>query len=93
MSDAAVNAALRRMGYNTQTEITGHGFRAMTRTILHQEISIALEIIEHQLAYRVQDNLGAAYNHKIYKRASNVDTAIGRLFRFDKIRWWLRSIV
>ena len=38
MSDAAVNAALRRLGYNTRTEITGHGFRAMARTILHQEL-------------------------------------------------------
>jgi hypothetical protein len=29
MSEAAINAALRRMGYDTKTEITGHGFRAM----------------------------------------------------------------
>ena len=36
MSNAAVNAALRRMGYDTKTEITGHGFRAMARTILHE---------------------------------------------------------
>ena len=62
MSDAAINAALRRMGYDTKTEITGHGFRAMARTILHQEIGIAPEIIEHQLAHRVPDALGAAYN-------------------------------
>lgn len=62
MSDAAVNAALRRMGYDTRTEITGHGFRAMARTILHQEIGIAPEIIEHQLAHRVPDALGTAYN-------------------------------
>ncbi|MDW7618955.1 MAG: integrase arm-type DNA-binding domain-containing protein [Nitrosomonadaceae bacterium] len=62
MSDAAVNAALRRMGYNTRTEITGHGFRAMARTILHQEIGIAPEIIEHQLAHPVSDSLGTAYN-------------------------------
>ena len=62
MSDAAVNATLRRMGYDTQKEMTGHGFRAMARTILHQEIGIAPEIIEHQLAHRVSDTLGAAYN-------------------------------
>ena len=62
MSDAAVNAALRRMGYNTKTEITGHGFRAMARTILHQELGIAPEVIEHQLAHRVPDSLGTAYN-------------------------------
>ncbi len=62
MSDAAVNAALRRMGYDTRTEVTGHGFRAMARTILHQELGIAPEIIEHQLAHRVPDALGKAYN-------------------------------
>lgn len=62
MSGAAVNAALRRMGYDTKTEITGHGFRAMARTILHQEIGIAPEVIEHQLAHRVPDALGTAYN-------------------------------
>ena len=62
MSDAAVNAALRRMGYDTKTEITGHGFRAMARTILHQELGAKPEVIEHQLAHRVPDALGTAYN-------------------------------
>lgn len=62
MSEAAVNAALRRMGYDTKTEITGHGFRAMARTILHQELGAAPEVIEHQLAHRVPDALGTAYN-------------------------------
>jgi integrase len=62
MSDAALNAALRRMGYDTRTEITVHGFRAMARTILHQELGFAPELIEHQLAHRVPDALGAAYN-------------------------------
>lgn len=62
LSDAAINAALRRMGYDTKTEITGHGFRAMARTILHQDLHVAPEIIEHQLAHRVPDALGTAYN-------------------------------
>ena len=62
MSEAAVNAALRRMGYDTKTEITGHGFRAMARTILHEELGIKPEVIEHQLAHRVPDALGTAYN-------------------------------
>jgi integrase len=62
MSEAAVNAALRRMGYNTKTEITGHGFRAMARTILHEELHFKPEVIEHQLAHKVPDALGAAYN-------------------------------
>jgi integrase len=62
LSDAAINAALRRMGFDTRTEITGHGFRAMARTILHQELDVAPEVIEHQLAHRVPDALGTAYN-------------------------------
>ena len=62
MSEAAVNAALRRMGYDTKTEITGHGFRAMARTILHEVRGIPPEVIEHQLAHKVPDTLGSAYN-------------------------------
>lgn len=62
MSDAAVNASLRRMGYDTKTEITGHGFRAMARTILHEELNQKPEVIEHQLAHQVPDALGSAYN-------------------------------
>jgi len=62
MSEAAINAALRRMGYDTKTEITGHGFRAMARTILHERLNIDPHIIEHQLAHTVPDALGAAYN-------------------------------
>ena len=62
MSEAAVNAALRRMGYDTKTEITGHSFRAMARTILHQHLGFPPEVIEHQLAHRVPDALGTAYN-------------------------------
>ncbi|MDO9050985.1 MAG: tyrosine-type recombinase/integrase [Methylotenera sp.] len=62
MSEAAVNAALKRMGYDTKNEITGHGFRAMARTILHERLNIDPHIIEHQLAHAVPDNLGGAYN-------------------------------
>lgn len=62
MSEAAINAALRRMGYDTKTEITGHGFRAMARTILHEELHQKPEVIEHQLAHKVPDALGTAYN-------------------------------
>lgn len=62
MSEAAINAALKRMGYNTQSEITGHGFKAMARTILHERLNIDPHIIEHQLAHKVPDALGAAYN-------------------------------
>lgn len=62
MSDMAMNAALRRMGIDTKTEITGHGFRAMARTILDEELAFRPELIEHQLAHCVRDPLGRAYN-------------------------------
>jgi integrase len=62
MSESAINAALKRMGYDTKTQITGHGFRAMARTILHEHLNIDPHIIEHQLAHKVPDALGAAYN-------------------------------
>jgi integrase len=62
MSDAALNAALKRMGYDTQADITAHGFRAMARTLLHERLNIDPYIIEHQLAHKVPDALGAAYN-------------------------------
>lgn len=62
MSEAAINASLKRMGYDTKTEITGHGFRAMARTILHERLGMDPHVIEHQLAHKVPDALGAAYN-------------------------------
>ena len=62
MSGAAINAALQRLDFDTKTEITGHGFRAMARTILHERLRFPAEVIEHQLAHRVPDSLGSAYN-------------------------------
>ena len=62
MSEATINAALRRMGFDTQSEITGHGVRAMARTILAEHLHFKPEVIEHQLAHRVADPLGGAYN-------------------------------
>lgn len=61
MSENTVNAALRRMGY-TKDVMTGHGFRAMARTILDEVLLQRPELIEHQLAHAVRDPLGRAYN-------------------------------
>ncbi len=61
MSDNAVNAALRRMGYEVGT-VTGHGFRATARTILDEILGFRPDIIEHQLAHSVKDPNGRAYN-------------------------------
>jgi integrase len=62
MSPSAINAVLKRMGYDTQKDITAHGFGAMARTKLHERLNIDPYIIEHQLAHKVPDALGAAFN-------------------------------
>jgi len=49
------------MGY-TSDEMTGHGFRAMARTILDEVLRVRPDFIEHQLAHAVRDPNGRAYN-------------------------------
>jgi integrase len=61
MSDNAILAALRRMGYE-KSEMSGHGFRAMARTILDEVLHVRPDYIEHQLAHAVRDPNGRAYN-------------------------------
>jgi integrase len=61
MSDNAVLAALRRMGI-AKEEMSGHGFRAMARTILDEVLNYRVDWIEHQLAHAVRDVNGRAYN-------------------------------
>jgi integrase len=61
MSDNAVLAALRRMGFPKE-EMTGHGFRAMARTVLDETLHFRPDYIEHQLAHSVRDPNGRAYN-------------------------------
>lgn len=61
MSNNAVLSALRRMGYATD-EMSGHGFRAMARTVLDEVLHFRPDYIEHQLAHAVKDPNGRAYN-------------------------------
>ena len=61
MSDNAILAALRRMGFG-KDEMSGHGFRAMARTILDEILHVRPDYIEHQLAHAVRDPNGRAYN-------------------------------
>ena len=61
MSDNALVAALRRMGFE-KGETTAHGFRATARTLLDEVLQVRPELIEHQLAHAVKDPLGRAYN-------------------------------
>jgi len=61
MSNNAILSALRRMEID-KSEMSGHGFRAMARTIMDEVLGIRPDIIEHQLAHTVKDPLGRAYN-------------------------------
>lgn len=61
MSENTVNAALRRMGYE-KNEMTGHGFRSMASTLLHEQ-GWPHEAIERQLAHSERNKVSAAYNY------------------------------
>ena len=61
MSDNAILVAMRTMGIGKDV-MTGHGFRAMARTILDEVLGFRPDFIEHQLAHRVRDPNGRAYN-------------------------------
>lgn len=61
MSDNAILAAMRRLGIG-KDEMSGHGFRAMARTILDEVLGFRPDLIEHQLAHAVRDPNGRAYN-------------------------------
>jgi integrase len=55
MGDNAILSAFRNMGIS-KDEMTGHGFRAMARTILDEVLGERVELIEHQLAHAVKDH-------------------------------------
>lgn len=61
MCDNAILAAMRRMGIDKDV-MSGHGFRAMARTILDEVLGVRPDLIEHQLAHAVRDPNGRAYN-------------------------------
>jgi integrase len=66
LSDNAITAALRRIGY-TGEQMSWHGFRAMASTLLN-ELGFPPDIIELQLAHQERNEVRAAYN-----RAQRVD--------------------
>jgi integrase len=61
MSENTVNMALRRMGYE-KSDMTGHGFRSMASTILHEQGWLH-DAIERQLAHSDKNKVSAAYNY------------------------------
>jgi integrase len=60
MSEVALTAALRRMGYSGD-EMTWHGFRTVASTCLN-ELGFHPDLIELQLAHQERNKVRAAYN-------------------------------
>jgi integrase len=63
MSNNTMLFALYRMGYRSR--MTGHGFRGVASTILHEQ-GWPHEHIEAQLAHEERDDTSAAYNYALY---------------------------
>lgn len=63
MSNNTILYALYRMGYHSR--MTGHGFRGIASTILHER-GYNHEHIELQLAHAKRDQVSASYNHALY---------------------------
>ncbi|NOS97369.1 MAG: integrase arm-type DNA-binding domain-containing protein [Methylotenera sp.] len=63
MSNNTILKALGRMGYKGKQ--TGHGFRGVASTILHEQ-GFDHQHIELQLAHKQRNAVAAAYNHALY---------------------------
>lgn len=63
MSENTVNAALRRMGYDTKSEVCGHGFRAMACSALTESKLWSKDAVERQMSHQERDNVRGAYTH------------------------------
>ena len=63
MSNNTILKALERMGYKGRQ--TGHGFRGIASTILH-ELGYDNQHIEMQLAHTQRNKVAGAYNHALY---------------------------
>lgn len=67
LSDNGLRTALRTMGYGNE-DFVPHGFRAMARTLLDEQLEFNVTWIEQQLAHVVKDANGRAYNRTKHLR-------------------------
>lgn len=63
MSENTVNSVLCAMGYDTKTEVCGHGFRTMVRGSMGESGLWSDDAIELQLSHSERNNVRAAYIH------------------------------
>ncbi len=79
MSNNTILKALQRMGYKGR--MTGHGFRGLASTILHEQ-GFDHAHIELQLAHQERNAVSAAYNHATYIKQ-----------RAKMMQWWANYVV
>lgn len=78
MSENTTNRALRLMGYDTKTDVCGHGFRAMACSALVESELWSRDAIERQMSHQERNSVRAAYIH----RAEHLDA------RKAMMQWW-----
>lgn len=78
MSENTVNKSLRVMGYDTQVEVCGHGFRTMACSSLIESGLWSRDAVERQMSHMERNAVRAAYIHK----AEHLDE------RRLMLQWW-----
>ncbi|WP_337237315.1 tyrosine-type recombinase/integrase [Proteus faecis] len=78
MSENTVNKSLRVMGYDTQVDICGHGFRTMACSSLIESGLWSRDAVERQMSHQERNSVRAAYIHK----AEHLDE------RRLMLQWW-----
>ncbi|HIE5329756.1 TPA: tyrosine-type recombinase/integrase [Proteus mirabilis] len=78
MSENTVNNALRVMGYDTKTEVCGHGFRTMACSSLIESRLWSKDAVERQMSHQERNSVRAAYIHK----AEHIEE------RRLMVQWW-----
>ncbi|RLM08917.1 integrase [Gibbsiella quercinecans] len=78
MCENTVNKALRLMGYNTKTDVCGHGFRAMACSALMESGQWSQDAVERQMSHQERNSVRAAYIHK----AAHLEA------RKAMMQWW-----
>lgn len=64
LSENTINQALRRMGYDTKTEVCGHGFRAMACGALVESGLWQEDAVERQMSHQERNDVRQAYTHQ-----------------------------
>lgn len=67
MSENTINKALLTNGYDTKTEVCGHGFRAMACSALNETGLWSQDTIERQMDHKERNGVQAAYIHKAHQ--------------------------